>query len=688
MSNTKISLVDVKKFGAVGDDATDDYAAFQAASDYVIANKIATLFIPAGKYFLSKGISFDKPNGGSTDYNFIMLTIQGDSNSYDPAIGGGTQIRTNNASDFIFGIQYGKGCTIKNINFVGMNSGLQNFHLYEIANPATNWTTNGTRDNIHSPHCAISFDPYGSAAIAGGDQYPTRGAKYFAVGGGNTDFKVENCVFNYFNCAIAVSTSGTTQSGEGMIVERCYFNCNTDCIGFGNSQTRNNIARDNFMWVNNRTFFSGQYGQGIVAPIEIDGLNIAGGAYEVYRINAWRQDIYAQRIYAELLYMIGGNYGAVNSNFFFTNCFLDFLNGIDNGVAIKKPLTMLNCSTAVFNGGRLGYYVAPHHSLRVQVQGGANGTPVLLNGTQLDQIAMQTATTYMCVNIPNQNNIVTDDYKTIKYLHADNNNGYVPIFSTNEDLNVQVSSAPILTRKLNSKQALPYGAIGTLLHIDLAANITYFDTNDAGYLAKIAVGDYVSVYDAALNDDFGNNGVGFGIGGISSIVNNAGLYRVTVDGIMNGIIDDGIKNYSVYNSSVRYLKASHYGVVALGSNIITGVVCEGGNAAIHQIGVNDFIFHPAFPNYTRITAIGAGTLTLSQAATAADANAIISTCDYTQTLRADIAAIPANYAFKKGDEVINNFSDAAHDTIEKWICTVSGLAGTAIPPVFTRVVLT
>jgi len=51
--------VSVKDFGAVGDDATDDLAAFQLAATYIAASsKGVRLYIPSGTYRLSAGVTF------------------------------------------------------------------------------------------------------------------------------------------------------------------------------------------------------------------------------------------------------------------------------------------------------------------------------------------------------------------------------------------------------------------------------------------------------------------------------------------------------------------------------------------------------------------------------------------------------------------------------------------------------
>lgn len=71
-----MSIVNVKDFGAVGDDATDDTASFEAALTHITSLggtfEGATLYVPKGRYRLSRSLHFHRPTlvQGDGGYHF------------------------------------------------------------------------------------------------------------------------------------------------------------------------------------------------------------------------------------------------------------------------------------------------------------------------------------------------------------------------------------------------------------------------------------------------------------------------------------------------------------------------------------------------------------------------------------------------------------------------------------------
>ena len=61
--------LNVKDFGAEGHGSTDDTAAIQAAIDYAYDNKIATVYMPSGKYKTTGSIWLDAPGNARVNYN-------------------------------------------------------------------------------------------------------------------------------------------------------------------------------------------------------------------------------------------------------------------------------------------------------------------------------------------------------------------------------------------------------------------------------------------------------------------------------------------------------------------------------------------------------------------------------------------------------------------------------------------
>lgn len=73
--------VNVKDFGAVGDNVTDDTAAIQAAIDYAFSQNISVVYMPSGRYRVSEPIWLDPPGNARVDitnppdFNFNMHLI-------------------------------------------------------------------------------------------------------------------------------------------------------------------------------------------------------------------------------------------------------------------------------------------------------------------------------------------------------------------------------------------------------------------------------------------------------------------------------------------------------------------------------------------------------------------------------------------------------------------------------------
>src|SRR5262245_32682992 len=78
-----VDWVNVKAFGAVGDNVNDDTAAIQAAIDYAAANNLSTIYMPKGTYKITSPLYLDPPGNLRTNFAnppmaSFSLTLIGD----------------------------------------------------------------------------------------------------------------------------------------------------------------------------------------------------------------------------------------------------------------------------------------------------------------------------------------------------------------------------------------------------------------------------------------------------------------------------------------------------------------------------------------------------------------------------------------------------------------------------------
>ena len=97
-------------FGANGTGA-DDHTPIQRSINSCIQNNIRTVFMPAGKYKISKPLIIQKQG------TFCTLEILGESSFWDSNLG--TELVPAFSNTFAIGIQNGKGCKIRKLKITG-----------------------------------------------------------------------------------------------------------------------------------------------------------------------------------------------------------------------------------------------------------------------------------------------------------------------------------------------------------------------------------------------------------------------------------------------------------------------------------------------------------------------------------------------------------------------------------------
>src|ERR1035437_2061750 len=268
------SIKSVKDFGAKGDGITDDYQSIQNGINSCIANNIATLFFPTGRYKISKPLILQNGNG------FVNLSIIGEGNLWNPR----SIIIPTFTNTFALGIQKGKGCKIKGLTFMGKFQPPFQDDMYKFFNSTFESFTDGIcRDSRYSPYAAIVIDPFtNTQKYDSALHYPSLSANY-ALGGyfnsGSSGITITYCGFYSFVVGVCSSPNGETRNAEGTQIRDCYFERMKLAISGGQDQEKNNSVYNCYWWGSSHTFFaSGYYGDPRMAGNwNIDMINIAGG---------------------------------------------------------------------------------------------------------------------------------------------------------------------------------------------------------------------------------------------------------------------------------------------------------------------------------------------------------------------------------------------------------------------------
>ena len=348
--------VSAKWWGAKGDGVTDDTVNLQRACDYIVySTGCHHLFIPRGKYIISKGLLLWKDSNANGDPEFIRFIIEGEMRTYTGELFE-TLIWCTHADNFAIGIMRGKGCYVGKIYFRGPNQ--LTYSTIQAHNGTSTFIASGVpvRTNQYSPFTAVCIDPIGREAgyvIAAGDRYPGFESLYGVPGnGGSTDIEFEDIIFDGFYVAWICSPNGNTQNNESHLINKYWIrNCKYGIVTC-NSQEREIICRDGKIWDSVHTCFSTHgfgYSRGD-API-IQGLNVAGTVFQIFHYTSFFLNASIMSVHAESFRRIGYLYGSAvikdsHFNFAFDNSNLRYPAWLCAGYNI----TFENCNLFFYQG--------------------------------------------------------------------------------------------------------------------------------------------------------------------------------------------------------------------------------------------------------------------------------------------------------------------------------------------------
>jgi hypothetical protein len=320
----------VKWYGAVGDGVTRDYLPIQKSINvcaknnliYSMSNPADTSFgmlqqllIPSGTYRIDTPLIIRSKNNITP---YVTIVISGETTMW----GVGTSIRPTFNNTFAIGIQFGKGCKIKNmalqgkfnpptIGTVNVPDGYTYYNL-----PFNSFNDTATilpkaRDSVYSPYAGIVIDPFTNNGLIPSDGgYPGLAAEYSTSSAdGSTAISVEDATIVGFVVGILSSPNSVTKNAELTKISRVRIaNCKVGISG-GQDQEKANVIDGLAAWGGIHTVFAtglyGKVGENSGNWV-ITNLNVAGGVVQLFHTiqGGWFPS-YISNVYAEDFGSIG-----------------------------------------------------------------------------------------------------------------------------------------------------------------------------------------------------------------------------------------------------------------------------------------------------------------------------------------------------------------------------------------------
>lgn len=277
----------------------------QKAINFAIANlKTPKVKVLGGLYNVKDVVIYKKT--GPSEYDFVTCTIEGAAPTFDVSTSLGPITVFNNAdtASFILGVEKGRNVLIKDIAFNGPNA------INPTVAQVVEWTdaqwANGSRNNRYSPSALIPIDIF-SANVAVSDRYPGMSAWYTnSSGGGSSQVTIDGVALRSCNVGIMVSPNGTTQNCDNIYLTNSSASNLKNLWATGQTQSRNNSINNLYSYggiqyvINCVDYGSGQGS----APNIIKG-NIAGGTKYLYNIGSAFSGMDITDSYIESIWSLG-----------------------------------------------------------------------------------------------------------------------------------------------------------------------------------------------------------------------------------------------------------------------------------------------------------------------------------------------------------------------------------------------
>ncbi|HEY0678057.1 MAG TPA: hypothetical protein VGD17_07215 [Chitinophagaceae bacterium] len=639
-------------FGATAGDATDDSYAVQKAINFAVtSSKSPEIRFSGGNYIVNNVVIYNPAKAG--EFTFVTATLKGSNFLVSP----GTSLTCNDVNGFSVAVQSGRNVKIENITFVGQAPQPGNYK-----NVIT-WTdaqwTKGVRNHPNSPYAAIAIDPF-SSSVPGDARYP-RSASFYANKrtGGSSMILIRDCSFKYFVAAIAVNTSIDIYNGDNIVATGCYFEMNKNVWVTGQTQSRANLLEKSYMLFNQYIINGKDYGKAIGTAPMVSECNIAGGTKYLYHINSDFAGISFTRCRTESLWSLGKS---VSISVNFTDCEITMsIPGNDEAFAAR----LLAEGTHInFRGGTLEWFdnnnvaAFPFSVQNLSFDGVTlRGLPLNFQDAGIGQILLNKTVYQNCQFFSPQSNTVwaANTWHNIEYSNF-NNTAVMPGTQFIEQ-NPHDASFYNIGRSVSPKIEVT-GLDRKKIMINPETCTGYFIASDAGAFQVRDV--LVTLNNVSYSGDI-----------YKSLPTTLGwVYAINKDTVKLNYVPYGIvsnREYDINLVRVPRFICRTFGKATAGSNTITARQDNGTTFVVGSL-----IKGPGIPAGTRVTAVGASTLTLSRKATQTGTfefhDAVMKWEGYSSQPERAIG----KFGFGLGDVIHNTLSDATTNSIAYWVCTAAG----------------
>jgi hypothetical protein len=296
----------------LGPSATgDDQTQLQAAINYAIANHTGGFQIPAGAYTIKSPLIVADNSGGV--YHQVSMDISGARSAKNAPTFNTTTINCDCPQGFAIGIQFGKGCSIRDINFTGaykLAASLTGLQVDTL--PFAGWDDGICRTNVTSPNCCLCTDPFSPEGLYTGaaEMYP--GFESWCLPGmdaqGSTQIDISGCSMENFVVGVML-TPGFQLNGELIKVKDCSINLCRSAYACTQAQAKMNTIEDCMFWGNIHTVidadtYGAHRGDGVTLPL-VNNLSLAGYIHQLVNCTTSAFPVSFNNVYAEELFKIG-----------------------------------------------------------------------------------------------------------------------------------------------------------------------------------------------------------------------------------------------------------------------------------------------------------------------------------------------------------------------------------------------
>jgi hypothetical protein len=532
------------------------------------------------------------------------------------------------------------------------------------------WDTADTMADIqYSPCCGIVVDPFKSGGVPADGGYPGLSAFYNGARSSSI-VHIEAMEVHGYIGAISLSTSGSVQQDDSVLIDRCNLGSNKHAVIIGQDQNRAVTIRDVHS-LGTHIFSTGKgYGSQTGVMPTIQGGLIDYTKYLLY-FDSGRGSGGVSDLFMESVWSLG-KWGSGGFPLTFDRCLIKFIRpdtasipNIDFHLIAQAPVILRGCELSMYSntGERLNVYA----SAKVVFDGCAlDAEPHC--GVDYDFVEFRDCTLRYLGGGPT--------YGLADRLHGN--------FTTITSANIDAKLTPggvfhdyVSALGTNRRYANTTG----WQVAQLSAAVTITAAGDGSATLTVAdggvfqVGDWVSTITTLNGVDPGGAAVtlkGQGIGRVETVVGN----NITLKGCAKSLVTG---SYTVYLYRIPTIRNRSFGDTTSGNANILNVA----NVSTWRVGQK--IRGAGIPEGAYITAIVGTTVTISTPATAT--TTLVHLYDAFLELTGSqrwATGAPASGSWWKGDmlkahDVGGTYPDANGMMLTHYLCTTTGTPGTWQP---------